>query len=104
MARLPDGYEDRLVEMYPNVYSHLRFAAADPYDLALSKIERNIDRDRDDVMFLARTTPFDIAVLRSRYFQELRPYLNRPEREDLTLELWIEAIEQERLRNASAPH
>lgn len=104
IAQLPDGYEDRLVEMYPNVYSNLRFAAVDPYDLALSKIERNIDRDRDDVMYLARTIPFDIAVLRSRYFEELRPYLNRPVREDLTLDLWIEAIEQERLKNPIALH
>ena len=37
-------------------------------------------------------------VLRERYVEELRPYLGRPEREDLTLELWIEMINETRAR------
>ncbi|MGI8835129.1 MAG: DUF6036 family nucleotidyltransferase [Pyrinomonadaceae bacterium] len=68
----------------------------DPYDLALSKLERNTQRDRDDVRHLARTVPFDLGVLRERYQKELRPDLGNPEREDLTLQLWREAIEEER--------
>lgn len=35
--------------------------ALDPYDLARSKLERNIQRDRYDVRHLARTVPFDPA-------------------------------------------
>lgn len=96
ITQLPQDYEDRLTEMYKGLYSHLRLAAVDPYDLALSKIERNVDRDRDDMLYLARAVPFDLGLLRARYVKELRPYLNRPEREDLTLELWIEAIEEDR--------
>ena len=98
---LPDGYEDRLTEMYRGVYSRLRFAAVDPYDLALSKIERNITRDREDMLYLARLIPFDLGLLKERYKAELRPYLNRPEREDLTLQLWIEAIEEDRGRGSA---
>jgi hypothetical protein len=30
------------------------------------------------------------------YAREQRPYLGNPKREDLTLELWIEAIEEQR--------
>ena len=69
--------------------------ALDPYDLALSKLERNIQRDRDDVKHLARTVPLDLEVLKERYQKELRWQLGNPEREDLTLRLWIEAIQEE---------
>jgi len=60
------------------------------HDLALSKLERNSARDREDVKFLARSVPLDPALLESRYHAELRPYLANPERHDLTLRLWLE--------------
>jgi hypothetical protein len=96
VAQVPVNYEDRLTEMFPGTFNHLRLFALDPYDLALSKIERNAQRDRDDVKHLARTLPLDLKVLRERYQKELRPDLGNPEREDLTLKLWIEVIEEER--------
>jgi len=96
VANVPDSYVERLSEMFPGTLKHLRLFALDPYDLALSKLERNIQRDRDDVKHLARTVPLDLAVLQQRYREEMRPYLGRPEREDLTLKLWIEAIEENR--------
>jgi hypothetical protein len=40
--------------------------------------------------------PFDLGILQERYQKELRPYLGNPEREDLTLKLWMEAIQEER--------
>lgn len=96
VAPIPLNYEDRLTEMFAKTFSHLRLFALDPYDLALSKIERNTQRDRDDVKHLARTVPLDLDVLKERYEEELRPDLSNPGREDLTLKLWIEAIEEER--------
>ncbi len=96
VAHVPENYEDRLIEMFPRAFKHLRLFALDPYDLALSKLERNIQRDRDDVKHLARTVPLDLEVLRDRYQKELRWQLGNPEREDLTLRLWIEALEEER--------
>jgi hypothetical protein len=62
-ANPPESYEDRLIEMFPSLYQKLRLFALDPYDLALSKLERNIERDRDDVKYLAgpRTAGFDQA-------------------------------------------
>ena len=98
MAKVPENYEDRLTEIFPKAFKHLRLLALNPYDLALSKLERNIQRDRDDVKHLAKTVPFDIEVLKKRYQKELRWRLGNPEREDLTLRLWIEAIEEERSR------
>ena len=96
VARVPEDYESRLTEIFPKTFKHLRLFALDPYDLALSKLERNIQRDRDDVLHLARTVPFDLEVLKERYQKELRYQMGNPEREDLTLRLWIEAIEEER--------
>ena len=96
MAKVPENYEDRVTEIFPKVFKHLRLLALDPYDLALSKLERNLQRDRDDIKYLAKTVPFDLEILKERYQSELRWQLGNPEREDLTLRLWIEAIAEER--------
>jgi hypothetical protein len=72
VASIPENYEDRLVEMFPGAYRYLRLMALDPYDVALSKLERNNQKDRDDVRFLARSIPLDLSVLEERYKTELR--------------------------------
>jgi hypothetical protein len=72
VAKVPENYEDRLSEIFPRVFKHLRLLGLDPYDLALSKRERNIQRDRDAVKHLAKTVPFDLEVLKRRYQKELR--------------------------------
>jgi Nucleotidyltransferase of unknown function (DUF6036) len=96
VAKVPDCYEERLKEIFPGTFKHLRLFALDPYDLALSKLERNEQQDRDDVKHLARSVPLDLSVLQERYQREMRLYLGVPEREDSTLKMWIEAIEEER--------
>jgi hypothetical protein len=97
VATYPDNYEDRLVEVFPGACRHIRLLALDPYDLVLAKLERNLQRDREDFAYLADAVPLDLSVLRDRYLKEMRGYLGRPEREDLTLQLWID-IAQERRR------
>lgn len=96
VAHVPENYEDRLTEIFPHSFQHLRLQALDPYDLALSKLERNIQRDRDDVKHLAKSVPLDLELLEDRYRKELRWQLGNPDREDLTLRLWLEAIQEER--------
>ena len=100
VAAIPENYEDRLVEMFPGAYTHLHLMALDAYDLALSKLERNSQKDRDDVRFLARSIPFDLDVLKQRYETELRWQLGVPKREDLTLELWLEMLREDRGKGA----
>ena len=100
VAKVPEDYEERLTVMFAGEFKHLRICALDPYDLTLSKLERNIQRDRDDVKHLARVIPFDLEILKERYEKELRWQLGNPEREDLTLKLWIEMIEEDRSRTA----
>jgi hypothetical protein len=80
VASVPDGYEERLTEIAPGSFKHLRLFALDPYDLALSKLERNTQRDRDDVRHLARIVPLDLNTLRTRYEEELRPLLGNTEK------------------------
>ncbi|MBZ5586359.1 MAG: hypothetical protein LAQ30_30065 [Acidobacteriia bacterium] len=92
IVTVPDSYEDRLTPMFPSAYRRLRLLGLDGYDLALSKLERNSARDREDVKFLARAVPLDLAVLEDRYRSELRPYLAAAERHDLTIRLWIQML------------
>lgn len=92
IATLPENYEDRLFEIFPGVFERLKLFSLGPYDLALAKIERNSERDRDDVKHLAATLPFDLTTLERLYHDELRVYLGNPEREDLTLQLWLDMI------------
>jgi hypothetical protein len=102
VAVVPEDYDQRLKGMFSSAFKRLRLFALDPYDIALTKLERNTQRDRDDIKHLARTTPFDLEELRTRYARELRPYLGNPEREDLRFRCgsnqskWIESIEEER--------
>ena len=101
VVQAPFEYESRLQEMFPSAFQNLHLMALEPCDLALTKLERNIERDRNDIRFLARTVLFDLNLLRNRYQTELRPYLGNPRREDLTLQLWMDAIEEDR---ASGSH
>jgi len=100
VANVPDDYEQRMNELFPGTFRHLRLYALDPYDLALSKLERNNQRDRDDVFHLARTRPFDLEVLEGRYQKEMRYKMGRPDREDNTLRLWMDIIQEQRSKKS----
>ena len=92
IASVPENYGERLTELFPRRFKNIRLMVLDPYDLVLSKLSRNVERDREDVKYLARTQNLDPDVLRQRYEQELKPYLiGPPDRHDRTLEFWIEA-------------
>jgi hypothetical protein len=87
---LPEDYETRLAEMFPGRFKNLHLYAPDPYDLILSKLERNSQKDRDDVAFLAESLHLSPEALRERYQKELRPYLANEGRHDLTVKLWLD--------------
>jgi hypothetical protein len=92
IVTVPENYHDRLILMFPAAFRRLLLLGLEAHDLALSKLERNSARDREDIKFLARAAPLDLSVLESRYHSELRPYLANAERHDLTLRLWIEMV------------
>jgi hypothetical protein len=60
----PCDYADRLRRMFPEApWKHLKLFALDATDLALSKLERNFDRDREDFQLLFRAGLIDLAIL-----------------------------------------
>lgn len=95
MASIPFHYEERLTDICLGFFRHLRLRVLEPHDLALSKLGRNSDVDIEDVKYLGSTVPLDVDLLRRRYLEEVRADLiGPPERGDLTLDLWCEAIKE----------
>jgi hypothetical protein len=94
IVTVPDKYNDRLITMFPTTFHRLLLMGLEAHDLALSKLERNSARDREDVKYLARSAPLDLSVLENRYHSELRPYLANTERHDLTMRLWREMLSE----------
>ena len=92
IATIPADYAARMTRMFPSApWKRLSLFALDATDIALSKLERNADRDREDVVRLARAGLIEPDVLKQRYLEELRPYLlSKLPWHDKTLELWLE--------------
>jgi hypothetical protein len=98
----PENYDQRLSEMFPEQLTKIRLFAVDPYDLALMKLGRNAERDRVDMMFLARQGLITTGELERRYRDEMRSYIGVPERStDITLRLWVSMIKEEALARDS---
>jgi hypothetical protein len=92
VAMYPENYESRLIRMWPSApFERLRLCALEAHDLALTKLERNSDIDRQDVQALASSGCINETTLRKRYATEYRPNLASGEKKlDLTMELWVE--------------
>lgn len=92
VASYPDNYETRLVRAFP-VWEHVRLWALEPHDLALTKLERSIERDIRDVMFLAQAGLIERDTLLARFRTELEPYLvgRTPTWHQTTINMWVEA-------------
>jgi hypothetical protein len=71
---LPAGWEDR--SLPADRGRRLAFYHVDPYSQALSKLERDHARDREDVRALVRSGLVDTEQL-LRYFEEIEPALYR---------------------------
>ena len=85
--------------IFEGLFEYLNFLVLDPYNIALCKLKRDIDRDFQDVLFPARTVPFDLQLFEQRYREELRPYLLGDVKDaDYTFDRWIEAIKEDRAR------
>jgi hypothetical protein len=76
VALIPHGIgrSTRLVRAFP-VCSNVRLWALEPHDLALTKLERSIERDIRDVIVLAQAGLIDRHALVARFEAELEPYI-----------------------------
>ena len=82
VAIVPEDYADRLIDIFPGIFKNLRLRAFERHDLALAKLARNADHDREDVKRLAMGPGLDVPTLRDRYQRELRYQFGTPARED----------------------
>jgi hypothetical protein len=99
IANPPYDYESRLRPMYEGAFQHLHLMVMDPYDVALTKLKRDSDKDFQDVLQLAEKIPFDLEIFERRYQEELRENTTgTPENNDATFFRWKEAILEDRAR------
>lgn len=84
VVNLPENYDERLTGV-PFGHEKLHIVVPDPYDLALSKLERNSPKDRFDVRFLAGKCNLSFDELMSRFDSEMRPWIPNLERHLTTL-------------------
>jgi hypothetical protein len=94
IATIPDRYDERLHDMSTPGFRHLRLRAFERHDLILAKLARDNDRDREDLKRVATSAGLDPAVLKQRYYDEMRYQSTNETRDDTTLELWLEILEE----------
>jgi hypothetical protein len=83
--------------MYPDAFKRIHLLVMDPYDVALTKLKRDSDKDFQDVLQLAEKIPFELDVFEKRYKEELRENTTgNPEDNDRTFYRWKEAILENR--------
>ena len=58
---LPKGNEERIIRI--GQFGNLEVFVADPYSIALSKLDRGADTDLDDIVFLVHTNHVDFDEL-----------------------------------------
>lgn len=95
VATPPSDYASRMTRMFPAAHwKKLTLFALDATDIALSKLERNSDRDREDFLRLTRAGYIDTRILKERYYAEHRPYLlSKHTWHDKTLALWLQMVQ-----------
>jgi len=96
----PADYRSRVIEMFPGTLVNLRLFCLDPYDLALTKLDRNSPKDRSDFLHLAHVVPLDFSILRDRFETEVATYIWDAPATKLrrTLGFWIDEAEEIRGR------
>lgn len=93
IANPPYDYESRLRPLYVGAFIHLVLRVMDPYDVALTKLKRDSDKDFQDVLALAEKIPFDLDVFEKRYIEELRDNTTgTPEANDEVFYRWKQSI------------
>lgn len=58
---IPDGSDSRAI--YIGQFGNLEVFIADPYSIALSKVDRGFDTDFDDIIFLIQNSYITLANL-----------------------------------------
>ncbi len=89
VGEYPDDYEKRLRKLDLGL-KMLQLFVPDPYDLILTKLARNFEKDREDVKALAQLQNLSFSIFRQRYEKEMKPWIANVERHARTVQLWKE--------------
>lgn len=101
IANAPYDHGSRLCPMYPGAFQNIHLMVMDPYDVALTQLKRDSDKDFQDVPQLAEKIPFDLDLFEKRYRDELRTNTTgKPEDNDRTFYRWKEAILEDRAKKS----
>jgi hypothetical protein len=95
VVHVPENYEERLTEIFPKVFKHLRVLLS-TLTISLCQSWSATSSGPGRCAALGADSAVRFGIAKVRYQKELRWQLGNPEREDLTLRLWIEAIQEER--------
>lgn len=93
IAQMTECYEDRLTEMFPGRFNNLRLYALEVYDLALSKLTRNSEKDREDLLRMVNSEEFNLHEFEERYDKEFRVYVEDT-RHRTTFRFWLNLIRE----------
>lgn len=89
----PCDYADRLIDATPIGLVHLQLYVLDPYDLILTKAQRNSPTDLDDARLVVEQLQLDKARLWNRFKDELLPYLAvTPKKTAFPVRLWLDEL------------
>ena len=69
VATPPEDYDQRLIPLFPGAWGHIQLFGLEAHDLALSKLERNSDRDRADVQYLANEGHLSFKTSKGKILQ-----------------------------------
>ena len=71
---LPKGSAERVIRI--GAFGNLEVYVADPYSIALSKLDRGFDTDLEDIVFLVQSGRVDFDRF-NQMFQEALPHANK---------------------------
>ena len=77
IAQVPSGFEQRLKRVLPSL-QRLEVWVLDPYDLAVSKLLRGDEHDRQQLVALHEQVQFDKTALVSRFMELMADYVGDP--------------------------
>ncbi|WP_031496646.1 DUF6036 family nucleotidyltransferase [Bryobacter aggregatus] len=87
----PCDHTERLIPIEAPTLQKLKLFVLEAHDLALSKLERNSQTDREDVRYLVERGLLDSHTLQLRYYEEQRSYLiGDLRRFDRAFDFWLQ--------------
>lgn len=96
MLNLHPDYLDRLEKFTQKGLIHV--FTLNPYDLAISKIGRGLDKDREDIVSSDIASQLNVDYLKELYFEAANYWIGNERTYEMNWDLFFEAFENSRLK------